>query len=147
MAQQIITRLLCDYCLADDIETTEDVVNEPVTVLGVEYETDVCKSHREPIAALAALLDEHARRVGGRRRPNGSAAALPTAPSERMACPSCGRTYRGRGSLAGHVRTEHGASLAELEGLPLPYSCDVCGRNFAKPQGLGAHKRFHAHPA
>ena len=49
-------------------------------------------------------------------------------------CTKCGKECKDRTALLMHVRRYH---------EPCPHSCDVCGKGFAFPSDLEAHKRVH----
>lgn len=144
MATQVLTRVLCDFCMADDKEV--DGRRLSIALDGTEYQLDVCESHAVPLDALAATLAEHAVKVG-KHKPNGTTPRDDVRVPEKVTCPDpdCGRSFANRASLGDHARRVHAMTVGELEGKPLSYACDVCPRAFTSPQGLAVHKaRVHA---
>ena len=135
MATQIITRTLCDFCQADEVETTDDVETVLVAINGQRWEVDGCKPHRQPLLDLADTLAEHGRKVPMRAEiaPDGSA---------RVECPACHKSYKNRASLGSHARQDHGLTLGQLEGRDTgkSFTCDECQREFDTPQGYAVHR-------
>lgn len=58
-------------------------------------------------------------------------------------CPACSHVALNRKALQTHVRARHRTTLAELQGVALPFPCEECGRQFASAQGRGAHRRVN----
>ena len=136
MADKIITQRLCDFCQADDIE--RDGERRALRLDADAYEVDVCKSHAKPLDDLAETLATLARKVPARvPRPAISK-------GEPETCPACQLVLSNVRSLAAHTRVVHGVTLAELEGKPVPFVCDTCGKRFSRNNGLIMHQRAHA---
>lgn len=138
MATQILTRVLCDFCNADDIETS-DARTESVTIGGAEYEIDVCEPHGKPLTELAETLA-----ALGRKLPKTATERARVKPSRLTepgahVCPSCGKAMNHRSSLTSHARSVHKTTLAELEGLAVPFKCSRCERAFSTAQGAAVH--------
>lgn len=145
MATQIITRLLCDLCAADDneVEATRQI---EVTLDDVTYGIDVCKEHGEPFDQMGDLLDEHARRLP-KTKSGRKTITSPNAPNAaETTCPVCGSgPYVNRQGLGTHLRTQHQMSIADALGERAPFRCDVCDQGFTKAAGVVVHRR-KAHP-
>lgn len=138
MATQILTRVLCDFCAADDTETP-DAETMLVSINGHRWEIDVCKDHGQPLQELADTLAEHGRKVPMR------AATLPDTDG-RVECPDCHKSFKNRSSLGSHSRQWHDKTLGQLEGRNTgqSFACDVCPRVFDTPQGIAVHRaRMH----
>ncbi|XP_050556461.1 zinc finger protein 37 isoform X3 [Spodoptera frugiperda] len=69
---------------------------------------------------------------GGALRSHRRAAHGPPAPPRHI-CHTCGRTYKSKKSLEGHLRSHSGER---------PYSCAVCGATFAYDAALYNHTRL-----
>lgn len=141
MATQIITRTLCDFCQADDVETP-DAERIVITINDERWEIDVCKTHGKPLSDFADTLGEYARKV-----PVGVlAASQPGDESKPAVCPLCGKTYRNRSSLGSHGRQQHNMTIGQLFGRDTGVSltCEDCGRTFDTKQGIAVHRqRLH----
>ena len=130
MAQTIVT--LCDLHLGQGVETNGQTYTVTLSLPdGSKTQTrelDLCPECSKVVTDLALVLAEHGRVVEQDL-------------SQRV-CPTCGFLSQTPVGLASHARSQHGATLAELRGRPLPYACEVpdCGKSFATPQGRGAHK-------
>lgn len=151
MATQILTRVLCDFCNAEHIETP-DARTETVTIGGDTYEVDVCGTHGKPLVELAETLAEYGRKIPKRGRPvsKGKRQGGPGYNDEQdepLPCPEpeCGTEWPTRSALASHVRRVHGKTLAEYEGTPLNFKCGWCPKAFSTRQGQAVHEqRVHA---
>lgn len=157
MAREIITRILCDVCNdSDELDTAPNGEAVTIEIDGELREIDLCPEHRRPIDGLRAMLEEHGRHVPKRGRGRPRADETPTNSNgrrlhpneiERMRCPFPGCDFeQTRKAVVSHVRGRHDTTLAELEGKPLDFRCDVdgCDRAFALPQALGLHRqRIH----
>lgn len=156
MAQTIVT--LCDVCLLHDNgrETPGQTWTLTVAAPGgkaVPMAIDVCEDHGKPYRVLLDHLTEDGRRadraralpgVTGAARASATAGADPrTIPApEGLRCPAdgCAHVARTPGGLATHTRTQHGRSVAELEGRSsLPCPVDGCDRTFMGGQGRAVH--------
>jgi len=155
MAQRIVT--ICDVHARDDVDhegqTWTVMVQGPDDGKPRTWEIDLCADEGKPLDDLATMLGEVGRLVDGPRRyAKGATAARQLAHAAQVrtataapewACPvpGGGKVPKNRGSLQSHVRNQHGISLAEALGQPLPYACEACGRKFSHPTGLAAHRR------
>lgn len=131
MAQTILT--VCDVCEGDGTAATP----LHVTWAGTAYVIDLCEEHGKRFAVLGEELALHGRRV------NGSSAA--TSPPRDFACqePGCGKGFTSARRAAEHQNRQHGSHYvnpATAAGSG-DYTCEVCGKSFTKPQGLGVHRR------
>jgi hypothetical protein len=143
MATQIITRILCDFCSAEDV-TTPDARTVSVSIDGTHYDVDVCEMHGKPLSELAETLAEFGRKLPGTatERARLKPSRQPSGPGDGQdnKCPACGKEYNYRSSLTSHARSAHGVTLAELQGEPVPFKCDICERAFSTPQGVSVHQ-------
>jgi hypothetical protein len=145
MATQILTRVLCDFCNADDTETP-GARTESVTIGGDTYEIDVCDTHGKPLTELAETLSALGRKIpkSGKRQRDDSSRDRGNEPARSlpMTCPveGCGHEAT-RKLMNGHARQVHGKTLGELEGNPVDYVCPVegCGAGFTRKQSLAVH--------
>jgi hypothetical protein len=139
----------CDVCLDEG----ENVPGETLTVAaGIvpAFDVELCPRHAKPLAEAVAALAPLGRPVG-KGVPKVPATRAPARRQDRTgednvnadACPECGRHYATRNALRGHLRTEHGQTLADAGLVPANFSCSVCGAKFAKANGLGVHLRTH----
>ena len=135
MATQIITRQLCDFCQADDLETA-DAERLTISLNGTTWEIDACKRHGEPLHQLADTLAELGRKVPSTKR---TARADGTETDERVPCPMCGKSLKNRSSLTSHMRQMHETTLSEHEGEAADFPCPDCERHFTTPQGVAVH--------
>jgi hypothetical protein len=163
VARQVIVRVLCDPCLAAEVET--DGLELPplklAEISGKPRVITLCEVHRkefyepflEILQELGQPVDEDGNASGprGHYRPRSRAVSPDAAVGkpavetpDGIACPSCGHVSPNRSALSAHTRDQHGKTLAELEGKPLPYACQECGDKFESAKGRGAH-RFHVH--
>lgn len=145
MATQIVTRVLCDFCAHDEVETP-GARTASVILDGLGYEIDVCEPHGKPLAELAETLTALGRVIPRRGRKPAAPAKGEVSPYHQVAdvplmCPACDTPWATRASLASHVRRVHNKTLAELEGVPLRFSCDFCDKAFSTPQGKAVHEQ------
>ena len=141
MATEIVTRTLCDFCMADD-RATDGAETLSVSLNGSTWEIDVCAEHRKPLDDLGETLSAHGRKIP---RTGATKATKPSAQPGDHRCPVCGKLYTYRSSLTSHVRDVHGQTIGEAEGVPLDYPCDQCERAFSTPQGVAVHRnRVHS---
>lgn len=157
MATQVITRTLCDFCQADDVERP-DAERVVISIDANRWEVDVCKTHGQPLQDLADTLAEHGRKVPMRpitasttktpRQARGSVYdSVTQADDDGMyRCPAegCPSMLGNRGSLLAHARQVHKVTLAELTGQPTPFACERCHKRYPNKQGLAMHRRWHA---
>ena len=140
MAEELQVILWCDVCLGDGKRTA----GQAYRIGGIRV--DLCEGDAAVIDAAAQLLRDFG-------RPDNGAPA----PDDQLACPECGKTYKGRSGLGSHRRRMHGVpgefsrDSAErpsdaAEQPPGGYPCPECDRVFDSPQGRGAH-RYRAHGA
>lgn len=125
MAVELITRTWCDVHL--------EAKDEHVEGTNYKYgarEIDLCVDCAGPFVEAARLVEEY----GRRDRQDETA---------RPACPECGKTYMTTARVKEHARRVHGQGADALAGDPTPYRCEECGKEFTRPQGLGAHRRIH----
>ena len=174
MARQVIVRVLCDPCLENELEVEGDELPplKLPEFTGRPRVMTLCEVHRkefyDPFAELLAKLGQPVDDEGNASKPRGpykkrkkSASSDSSSSSEEepapaqeetpavetaegIACPTCGHVSPNRAALSAHTRTQHGKTLAELEGKPLPFSCPECGDHFSTAKGQGAH-RFRVH--
>jgi len=149
VATALVTLTWCDRHLSDK---DEEVPATPMPdVQG--YGLDLCEECAEPLLAQLALYQRYGAK--GDRTPKPSkrtaAAVAAAAPVETTragkpaahTCPGCQHLFTSRASLAAHARKDHGKSLPELEGKPVPFKCDQrgCGRAFASVQAIALHRK------
>jgi hypothetical protein len=149
MAQRIVTT--CDAHAAHDEDAPG--VTWTVTLLApgeskpTTWEVDLCDQDGKTLTDLSVMLGAIGRQTDGPRR---RATAARESTREARAhgahpCPvdGCGKVSSTSNGLQTHVRHDHGMTMAEAMGEPLPYACDspACLRAFSTPQGLGAHRK------
>lgn len=152
--RELITRVSCDVCKADDTLTPADETIEiRVIIDGRPHRLDVCAEHKNPTwqdIVMFAWPDIN---------------ATPKAPAVRpsLACPECGqRVASNPHGLGVHMAKVHGnIPLAERQraaGLRVTdrnanrrrgggevTTCPVCSREAASPHGVVMHM-VTAHP-
>lgn len=149
MATEVVQNRWCDHHLvAKDERVPGEEWTLSLTPPGERVATfvlDACGECAQPFRDLLAHLIEEGRPMKGTRRPVARSAPEATSASgTEYACPSCGHVVQTRQAIMRHVRSVHGVTLAELEGMPAPHACADCDRTFTTPQGLGVHrKRIH----
>lgn len=143
MAQEIITRTLCDVCLGRD-DSHVDGSAYQITVArsgerAATYDVDLCETDSKAVDAVVDLLSEHGRREGKTSRPVSAAPAPVTAdstPAPPCPVPGCGRLL-----TAHHARDAHGVTVPELDGTAtMPCPEPGCDRKFTAPQGVSRHR-------
>ena len=150
MATELRILSWCDVCL----DAGEHVPGELLTIAaGVvpAFDVELCPRHAKPLAEAVAVLAPLGRPVGKGvpkvpvtpRAPSRERERVNAANANGDACPECGRHYATRNALRGHLRTEHGQTLADAGLVAANFSCPECGAKFAKANGLGVHLRTH----
>lgn len=143
MARQTV--VLCDVCLAEDVDTQATTVETTIPTMQRQVVIDLCERHRaELVDPLVKVLLEHGRdtetdrlvRSAGRGRAR--AARLPG-----QTCPVCGKTDLIQ--LTQHIRKHHREEFFKRFPAEEIVACPACSALFVKPQGLAAHMRV-AHP-
>ena len=141
MAIALIQLTWCDRHLQ---EKNEEVPAEPMPDWG-GFNLDLCADCRAPIDEAMALYTEYGSKGKRTKAPKAVARVIPSDPQpgdHRCPQPGCeGLSFATRESLGAHGRQLHNMSIGELLGLPLPFTCDECGRKFSSPQGV-AGRRF-----
>jgi len=152
-------------------QSWEVSIRPPGAPRATTWEVDLCTDDGKTLVDLGAMLDAVGRVTEGPRRKASTAARntprtdaqahaapMPTRARRKGAntaalevphtaegwpCPveGCTHVSTTRSALGVHVRARHDQSLAEALGVPTPYVCDVCEKQFSHPQGLGAHRR------
>lgn len=145
MATALVTLTWCDKHLAEKDEEVPAVPMPEWSGLNV----DLCEKCAEPILVARALYTDYGSKgqrtpKPPRRRNARAAVATPEAATDPPhVCPECGNTLGFRHTLVQHVRNVHGKYLLEMEGKPLPYECDTCGRRVPTPGALALHQKAH----
>lgn len=146
MATELKILSWCDVCLAAGKDTPGDTMTVAVGVVA-PFDVEVCPKHAEPMDAVLAALAPLGRPVG-KGVPKTPTPAPKTAPRARDAlpggtCPECSRVYETRNALRGHLRADHGKTLADVGLVPANETCPECGAGFERKQSLGVHLRTH----
>jgi hypothetical protein len=143
--REVIIQKWCEFCwLSDETRTaatttwslglTEgEVTNPPVKLI------DCCETHHAMMMIInAAHSMSAAQPERAAPRPLASVPMQrdPGPSPEREYCPVC-RESLGKGSLIGHVWTQH----ANQPRPPAPLICPDCGRGFEHATSCGAHRR------
>lgn len=148
MAREVLIQWWCDPCLADDVKTPGRELSPlqlPELTGKRPRVITLCEQHeKELYTPLVELLEEHGQPVDEEGNPTGKgrtpSSATP-AYMEPITCPDCGHEAPNRSALSSHSRGQHGKTLGELLGLPLPHVCPECDYRSSRPQGLAAHRR------
>lgn len=148
MAREILVKLWCDPCLAQD-ERVEGRELPPLLLPELTGRRPrvltLCERHeKEVYTPIVELLEEHGQPVNEEGVPSSSGTLAPSL--QPVNCPECGHTSPNRAALAGHARKRHDKTLGEVLGEETPYKCPECeaeGRTYAsgRAQGLAAHRR------
>lgn len=158
MMAQVI-RTLCDEHLARDEEVDGATFSLSLRLPGEREQTfdvDLCDVCVKPLLELREWLAEKGRKQSrpykqrsaagnGVDKPATSkpATATPADAAEDTVCPICGYEAGGLEPVkyvTKHMRQQHGTSLAEYRGEPLPFVCEICDAGFTSKSALGAHK-------
>lgn len=139
MARRVEISVLCDVCLAEDVES--EGVEVSVSLDGAAPRTlALCETDRKDL--LDPLADALVR-LG--QLPEG--ASIRDRKSEL--CPVCGKGYTTRKRLGDHMGKMHGTTLGLLESGQEPdseaFPCDRCDKSFPTSQGLSMHKTRKGH--
>lgn len=158
MAKEIVTRVWCDN--AANHEEDDQAPAQTFTVAFGNHkpkELDLCDvCSKQIVTPLLEMLEEHGQPVGasipmaGKKRGPYKKKQAPedalfegAEGQQSMTCPTCQGSYTSRDSLREHMRKRH---HQKIDGSPMggDYECPDCDMTFAKPQGLGVHRR-HMH--
>lgn len=148
MAQILDIRNVCDVCLeVHDKETPGDTYTVNVQIHGEPdspkpFEVELCGEHGAELATAVLALVQYGR-AAGKQTPKRSGPApirADQAPGPAT-CTDCGHVSPTISALRGHVRSQHGKSLADIGFYPANFTCETCGGGFPNRQGLAAHTR------
>lgn len=167
MAVRVITDLLCDLHILEDVEVTEDVATTPPISLngGKPLVMDLCKPCRtDYLDPFLDLLNDNGRPADGKNRSAPPKAAPKVQKAEPQVkdeetepvvtdlganvCPDCNHTFNTARGLNLHWSRMHGKAAEEAKAAEGEHECPDCGKTFARAQGLGAHRaRTHGYRA
>ena len=145
MATELVTLIWCD------LDHAEHVKGSPFTVSiagpgeqPTSYAVDLCDTCAKSYLDLRAEVVEHGRQVASKSHKRRDAVSADAVPPTPQACPApgCDFTTTAASGLDGHCRTQHGQTVAELNGsADKPCPVDECERLFDRRQGLIMHLR------
>lgn len=133
MAQEIITRTLCDVHLSREEDEKTEGIPRTVVIDGRAFVIDVCPQCAEPIETLLAYVAEFGRPPEGKARP------IVTGHGVEQ-CPASGCQFTGsKAKVRAHARQKHGSTVIDLRGETSEFPCPHCGAHFEGNQGLAVH--------
>lgn len=148
MAREIVTNVLCDLCLAEDVRA--EARSFEVGVDGKPRTIELCESHEvEVLKPMVDVLERFGHRLPSTaaRPARAAAPALdPSAPRKGaepaggrdLACLACGSLYGTPSGLAGHMVGQHGMPKAATLTFAYGDRCPLCGHR-GSARGLGMH--------
>lgn len=146
MATELITKVWCDSCLADD-KRVEAPIHARLALDGDIREIDFCEEHAAQLLAPVRTLIQ----LGIAPHPQEAPTPRGRQPSvssqgETYSCPACPRVFKTRQTFRGHLKKEHGMGFDQyLKSVGREaYPCDECDFVGVDSAGLALHKsRVH----